>query len=246
VNLVIATQRPTQKAMGHNAVRSQIDIRICLRVREPRDVDLVLWQGAYTSGWRATMLDKPGVYFVSSPEYTQPERARGYLVPNERVTRTATAHATARPTLDPYPSEPRPPDRPQDDPEAPHSGERDRSGTGQRDGGHGTLSDADAVLWAALVDAGPDGATIGELMSASGMPRRTLYRRLTAYAEAGRAVRTAWGRWRAVDGSHGSHGPSRPSPRRPDSPRDVSSSRTSRAARARRRRADRRPPGRQR
>ncbi|HKR52651.1 MAG TPA: hypothetical protein VJT72_24340, partial [Pseudonocardiaceae bacterium] len=34
VTLLAATQRPTQKAMGSGAVRSQMDIRICLRVRE--------------------------------------------------------------------------------------------------------------------------------------------------------------------------------------------------------------------
>lgn len=43
VNLIAATQRPTQQAMGKHAVRSQMDVRICLRVRERRDVDLVLW-----------------------------------------------------------------------------------------------------------------------------------------------------------------------------------------------------------
>ena len=41
VTLSAATQRPTQKAMGQGAVRSQMDLRICFRVREPRDVDLV-------------------------------------------------------------------------------------------------------------------------------------------------------------------------------------------------------------
>ena len=45
VTLIAATQRPTQKAMGQGAVRSQMDMRICFRVREPRDVDLVLGQG---------------------------------------------------------------------------------------------------------------------------------------------------------------------------------------------------------
>ena len=41
-NLIAATQRPTQAAMGKDtAVRSQMDIRICLRVREKRDADLI-------------------------------------------------------------------------------------------------------------------------------------------------------------------------------------------------------------
>ena len=45
VTLIAATQRPTQKAMGQGAVRSQMDMRICFRVRERKDVDLVLGQG---------------------------------------------------------------------------------------------------------------------------------------------------------------------------------------------------------
>ena len=49
VNLLAATQRPTQEAMGGNAVRSQMDVRICLRVRERRDVDLILGQGSFAS-----------------------------------------------------------------------------------------------------------------------------------------------------------------------------------------------------
>ena len=36
VTLIAATQRPTQKAMGAGAVRSQMDLRICFRVREPQ------------------------------------------------------------------------------------------------------------------------------------------------------------------------------------------------------------------
>ncbi len=36
VNLIAATQRPTQRAMGQGAVRSQMDVRICFRVREAK------------------------------------------------------------------------------------------------------------------------------------------------------------------------------------------------------------------
>ena len=45
VTLIAATQRPTQKAMGQGALRSQMDVRICFRVRERKDVDLVLGTG---------------------------------------------------------------------------------------------------------------------------------------------------------------------------------------------------------
>jgi hypothetical protein len=59
VTLIAATQRPTQKAMGRGAVRSQRDLRICFRVREPRDVDLVLGQGMLRAGWDAHNLNAP-------------------------------------------------------------------------------------------------------------------------------------------------------------------------------------------
>lgn len=45
VNLIAATQRPSKDAMGKSAVRAQMDVRLCFRVREPRDGDLILGQG---------------------------------------------------------------------------------------------------------------------------------------------------------------------------------------------------------
>ena len=50
VTLVAATQRPTQKVMGPDAVRSQMNIRIAFRVHEQRDVDLILGQGMLHAG----------------------------------------------------------------------------------------------------------------------------------------------------------------------------------------------------
>src|SRR4029077_10474741 len=96
VTLVAATQRPTQKAMGQGAVRSQMDMRICFRVRESRDVDLVLGQGMLTAGWSAHKLNAPGKFLVSAPEHDIPRRARAYLVTDEMV-----AGTSARPSLMP-------------------------------------------------------------------------------------------------------------------------------------------------
>ena len=70
VTLIAATQRPTQKAMGQGAVRSQMDLRICFRVREPRDVDLILGQGMLRAGWDAHNLNAPGKFLVSAPGTT--------------------------------------------------------------------------------------------------------------------------------------------------------------------------------
>ena len=97
VTLVAATQRPTQKAMGEGAVRSQMDVRICFRVREAKDVELVLGQGMLRAGWNAQTLNAPGKFLVSSPENDSPKRARAYLLTDAVVAETAARYAGARP-----------------------------------------------------------------------------------------------------------------------------------------------------
>jgi hypothetical protein len=100
VPIVAATQRPTQKAMGQGAVRSQMDTRICFRVRERKDVDLVLGQGMLSAGWHAHALNAPGKFLVSAPEHTTPKRARAYLVTDDdvaRVTAQSTPTSSSRP-----------------------------------------------------------------------------------------------------------------------------------------------------
>jgi S-DNA-T family DNA segregation ATPase FtsK/SpoIIIE len=72
VTLVATTQRPTQKATGQGAVRSQMNLRICFRVRERRDVDLILGQGMLNAGWHAHTLNAPGKFLISSPEHDTP------------------------------------------------------------------------------------------------------------------------------------------------------------------------------
>jgi hypothetical protein len=58
----------TQKAMGQVAVRSQMNLRICFRVRERRDVDLILGQGMLNAGWHAHTLNAPGKFLISAQE----------------------------------------------------------------------------------------------------------------------------------------------------------------------------------
>lgn len=99
VQLVVATQRPTQKAMGQSAVRSQMDIRICLRVRERKDTDLILGQGMANAGWHPHTLDKPGTFLIASAEHGMPRRARGYLLTDRNVAEVAARHARVRPVL---------------------------------------------------------------------------------------------------------------------------------------------------
>jgi hypothetical protein len=100
VTLIAATQRPTQKAMGQGALRSQMDVRICFRVRERKDVDLILGQGMLTAGWHAHTLNAPGKFLISAPEHDTPRRARAYLVTDQAVSDTASHHAGTQPVLD--------------------------------------------------------------------------------------------------------------------------------------------------
>jgi S-DNA-T family DNA segregation ATPase FtsK/SpoIIIE len=199
VTLIAATQRPTQKAMGQGAVRSQMDTRICFRVRERKDVDLVLGQGMLTAGWHAHTLNAPGKFLVSAPEHTTPKRARAYLVTDDDVARTVARHAWDRPQLDrvsrealnlsPTVAEPVP--------WYLVNAQRDAGEPDDTPGGHDP-STQEGALWLALCTAPEDGADIAELMRASGMTRPTLYRHLGAHADAGRAVQVSRGRWRAA------------------------------------------------
>ena len=199
VTLIAATQRPTQKAMGQGAVRSQMDLRICFRVREPRDVNLVLGQGMLRAGWDAHNLNAPGKFLVSVPGHDTPKRARAYLLTDQVVTETAARYANSRPGLD---AESRrairaanylrdsTADGPAGDIQVPEVSDSagDRSGP----------SGADEALWLALCLAPDEGTDVGELLRLTGMSRPTLYRRLAAHAKAGRAIQVSRGRWRAV------------------------------------------------
>jgi DNA segregation ATPase FtsK/SpoIIIE, S-DNA-T family len=197
VMLMAATQRPSQDAMGKGAVRSQMDIRICLRVRERRDVDLILGQGAFKAGWKAHQLNQPGAFLISDPEHAAPERHRAYLIDDGQIARHAARYAHGRPGR---------PERPQT---APGSPQTDGDGAARGD----DYEWPETALWAALRAAGPDGASVADLERACGMRRRWVYYRLREHAAAGRAVQVKRGYWRAVPPAGGTSGDGRPPPR---------------------------------
>jgi S-DNA-T family DNA segregation ATPase FtsK/SpoIIIE len=199
VTIVAATQRPTQKAMGQGAVRSQMDTRICFRVRERKDVDLVLGQGMLSAGWHAHTLNAPGKFLVSAPEHTTPKRARAYLVTDDDVARVTAYYGPHRPPLDgvsraalnPGPANVEP--VPWYLKNAPSVADEPGNAPGSID-----ISSPEDVLWDALCDVPEDGADVGELMRATGMRRSTVYKYLAQLAEQGRAMQVGWGRWRAA------------------------------------------------
>jgi hypothetical protein len=151
-------------------------------------------------------LNAPGKFLVSTPEHTTPKRARAYLVTDDDVARIVARFAPGRPSLDevsrgapgygPAAAGPVPwyfhdpygdPSDAQSDPDEP----------GGTPDGYDTTT-PEGALWLALCTAPDDGAEIAELMRLSGMTRPTLYRHLSAHADAGRAIQVSRGRWRAT------------------------------------------------
>jgi S-DNA-T family DNA segregation ATPase FtsK/SpoIIIE len=187
VTLIAATQRPTQRAMGQGALRSQMDVRVCFRVRERRDVDLILGQGMLAAGWQAHTLNAPGKFLVSAPEHDTPRRARAYLVTDEAVTQTASRHAPLRPRLDQISLQALA-ERPAS-PLEPAGGE---PGPGP---GPGTGDGPQARLWNALRLTPDDGIPVAGLVAATGMSHRWVNYRLRALADAGHAIQTRRGVW---------------------------------------------------
>jgi FtsK/SpoIIIE family len=193
VNLVAATQRPTQKAMGQGAVRSQMDVRISFRVRERKDVDLILGQGMLNAGWHAHTLNAPGKFLVAAAEHDTPKRARAYLLTDETVEASATYYADYRPPLDAVSQQAV--EQPDEYPERMSAPLMDDAVT------YDPMEDQDtpdAVLWAALEVAPPEGATVPDLMTATGMSRPWIYLRLRDLANQGHVIQVSRGRWRAV------------------------------------------------
>jgi S-DNA-T family DNA segregation ATPase FtsK/SpoIIIE len=175
LDLLAATQRPTQKAMGGGALRSQMGVRVCLRVRERRDVDLILDRGMLAAGWHAHTLDAPGKFYVLADGHNEPRRARAYLVTDDHVRETAARYASQRPNLDPL----------------------SRAAMEQRPPAiEAAADDPEHTLLMALSQAPDDGLTVPELMDLTGMRRTWIYDRLQEHAAAGRARQVTRGHWR--------------------------------------------------
>jgi S-DNA-T family DNA segregation ATPase FtsK/SpoIIIE len=192
VALIAATQRPTQKAMGKGAVRSQMDVRISFRVRERKDVELILGQGMLNAGWHAHTLNAPGKFLISAPEHDIPRRARAYLLTDETVSATASMYAQLRPQLDEVSK--RAMDERQAIPRAATGDPNDDDSRPQGDAEHAP----EELLWAALTRAPQEGIPVPHLMAATGMSRPWVYQRLRELTDRGDVAQVSRGRWRAV------------------------------------------------
>jgi hypothetical protein len=176
-----------------------MDVRICFRVRERKDVDLVLGQGMLTAGWNAHTLNAPGKFLIAAAEHDTPRRARAYLLTDQAVAAMADHYADLRPPLDDI---------------SRHAIEQQRhegrlgTSTGDPVGPSPSSPEVvnrmdasgdspEAILWAALSLA-TEGTTVPDLMTATGMSRPWIYLRLRERAEQGQVIQVSRGRWRAV------------------------------------------------
>jgi len=167
-----------------------MDVRISFRVRERKDVDLILGQGMLATGWHAHTLNAPGKFLIAAAEHDTPKRARAYLLTDQIVEAAVTYYADYRPPLDevsqraaeeihdperslvPPETATMTPDHPEDGPEV--------------------------LLWTALILAPDEGATVPDLMTATGMSRPWIYLRLRNLTDQGHVIQVSRGRWRAV------------------------------------------------
>ncbi|MBO2436920.1 cell division protein FtsK [Actinomadura nitritigenes] len=190
VTLIAATQRPTQKAMGKGAVRSQMDVRVSFRVRERKDVDLILGQGMLNAGWHAHTLNAPGKFLLSAPEHDTPRRGRAYLLTDDAVSEAAQRHEALRPVLDEVSR------RALDEAATPLLRPVSAASVPLRPSREDR---AESVLREALDGAPDEGLPIAHLLMITEVSRPTLYRRLNELVKTGRAVQVGRGRYKASD-----------------------------------------------
>jgi hypothetical protein len=76
-------------------------VRISFRVRERKDVDLILGPGMLAAGGHPHSLNAPGNFLVAAAEHDAPRCARAYLATDQAVPSTTATYAASRPPLDP-------------------------------------------------------------------------------------------------------------------------------------------------
>jgi S-DNA-T family DNA segregation ATPase FtsK/SpoIIIE len=218
ITLLVATQRPTQEALGGGALRAQLTVRVCLRVTEPADGELVLGRGKARLGYRPDLLDAPGKLLVwDPPDHTRPIPAKVLHVDRARIPRLlATVDPAAVPDLDPATAAAlNEPARPDDDggpaahPARPAPAEpAGPAATTTPIPAPASEGDPLAGLLACLRAAGPRGARVAELAAAIGRAKTWVYERLQDLARAGEVERAGHGRWRLTrpDGLDGDQG----------------------------------------
>jgi S-DNA-T family DNA segregation ATPase FtsK/SpoIIIE len=214
VTLLVATQRPTQEALGGGALRAQLTVRVCLRVTEPADGELILGRGKAKQGYRPDLLDAPGKLLAwDPPDHTRPVPAKAYTLDRTRIRQLVAGAQDPVPALDPdsaaalaerdAPEQLRP--EPGTAPRGrttPTSRDREQSRAADEPLAvlpeDATRDDPLAALLTALRAAGPRGAKVAELAHAVGRAKTWVYERLQDFNRQGQVERAGHGRWRLI------------------------------------------------
>jgi hypothetical protein len=196
-------------------------VRVCLRVTEPADGELILGRGKAKQGYRPDLLDAPGKLLAwDPPDHTRPIPAKAYTLDRNRIRQLVISAQDPVPELDPdsaavLAERDAPDQAPPEDGTAleglttatrPERSQAQDDPTAVIQDGSG---DPLAALWAALRDAGPRGAKVAELAHTVGRAKTWVYERLQDLHRQGRVERAGHGRWRAIPGAnqHHSDGP---------------------------------------
>ncbi|MDQ6897967.1 MAG: winged helix-turn-helix transcriptional regulator [Candidatus Dormibacteraeota bacterium] len=107
VQLIVATQRPSARQLESAdesgvALRGQLHTRICMRVTETREADMILGAGLVREGWRADrLLREPGTFVIfDPPQHVEPVPARCYWMSDSAVRAAVADCRELRPRLD--------------------------------------------------------------------------------------------------------------------------------------------------
>lgn len=188
IHLLLSTQRPDILSTGPagSAVRSQMTTGICLRVTRADDTTIILGPGRLGQGWRPHELHpRKGMFLIvsDSDEHQIPQPARSYFVSEAMVREAVKPCARGeRARLDPASAKAAASLEPMS-PETVEAEEPDL--------------DAEQALLAELRIAPAGGATLADLIEASGKSRAWVYSQLPHLEKTGQAVKVGPARWKA-------------------------------------------------
>jgi hypothetical protein len=185
-------------------------VRVCLRVTEPADGELILGRGKAKQGYRPDLLDAPGKLLAwDPPDHTRPVPAKAYTLDRPRIHRIVAGAQAPVPELDPDSAtalaEPNAPDQSRPEREVAPEGRTTAAHPEPpaapdvptallpRDTGDG---DPLVALLTTLQAAGPRGAKVAELAHAVGRAKTWVYERLQELHRQDQVQRAGHGRWR--------------------------------------------------
>lgn len=212
VSLLLATQRPSQKTLGGEAIVGQMTTKISMRLNLKKEIRFILGDGMAAAGWRPDRLTVDGTFLIHNRAYQQPMRARAFWISDTDV--AATAATYGRPddeSLAPVTGFAAAPPAPRPDDTHP-TNQKGRSEARSDANDAGTMSTGgrparppqvpaqgwEADVWRALAHAPPEGVRTADLATLSGKTRQWVRKFLRELETAGWVENTAYGHWRAI------------------------------------------------